>query len=154
MSLFSKEREVYMTQINKNRINAIEKIMVSARIPYYVKQYADERKLTIAQLIMKGFDSYRSNDKKHALERLKYHEDRMLHWKKIVLQHEQENNTKNQLCNIIKKQFLEQGRGGSDTKRQDMSWLESKAEQLCKNGVIVSAQELYDYCVREGDNEK
>ena len=123
--------------------------MVSARIPKYVKQYADEHKISISQLVMHGFDSYRETDIKHAIERLSYHEERVLHWKHVVLQNEQECNTKQQICNTIKQQFLDNGRGNQETKHQDIIWLQSKAENLLKEGIIITAQELYDFCVNK-----
>ena len=127
----------------------LDKIMVSARIPRYVKVYADEHKISISQLVMRGFDSYRETDVEHAIERLSYHEKRVLHWKYIVLQNEQTCNTKQQICNTIKQQFLDQGRGNPETKHRDLTWLQSKAENLVKEGIIVTAQELYNLCIKK-----
>ena len=127
----------------------LDKIMVSARIPRYVKDYADVHKISISQLVMRGFDSYRETDMKHAIERLSYHEERVLHWKYIVLQNEQTCNTKQQICNTIKQQFLDNGRGNPETKHQDIIWLQSRAENLVKEGIIVTAQELYTFCVKK-----
>lgn len=127
----------------------LDKIMVSARIPRYVKQYAKENNLSITDLIMIGFDTYRENDQKHAIERLNYHENRVIHWKKKVLQYEQERDTKQQKCITIKREFKKQGRGSPDTKIFDKNWLESKVSELKAEGIPINTEELYAFCVGE-----
>jgi len=126
----------------------LDKIMVSARIPKYVKKYADEHKISISQLLIAGFDLYRESDVKHAIERLSYHENRVLHWKHIVLHNEHECNTKQQICNTIKQQFLENNRGLPESKTQDMNWLETKTRNLLKEGIIITTEELYNFCTK------
>jgi len=133
----------------KNEKKMTEKVMVSSRIPYYVKEYANAKKLSIADLIMRGFDDFRSTDKEHALNRLEYHEKRVLHWKYIVLQDEQTCNTKVRICNTIRQDFLKAGRGHSATKRMDMSWCNAKADQLIEEGIIINGKELYEFCTQE-----
>lgn len=124
--------------------------MVSSRIPLYVKQYLEDKNLKIGDLIMRGFDEFRSTDIEHALSRLDYHEKRVLHWKGVVLQHEGECNTKHRICNTIRDEFLKQGRGHKETRRMDMNWVESKSKQLINEGIIVSPKELYKFCTCEG----
>jgi hypothetical protein len=133
----------------KTEFKDTDKVGVSSRIPMYVKKYASKRGITISQLIMKGFDAFRESDKEHALNRLDYHEKRVLHWKHIVLQDEEACNTKHHICNTIKKQFVKAGRGNVETKKQDMSWLQAKAEQMVNEGIIVTAHELYSFCMRK-----
>ena len=131
----------------------LDKVMVSARIPRYIKEYADKHNLSISQLLVKGFDSYRETDVEHAFERLSYHEKRVLHWRHIVLQQDEECNTKQRICNTIKADFLANGRGNKETYRMDMNWVKAKAEQLVNEGVIISPQELYDFCVNREKKE-
>jgi len=133
----------------RKEIKNTDKVMVSSRIPCYVKQYAEDKNIKIGDLIMKGFDEFRSTDIEHALNRLDYHEKRVLHWKGIVLHHEGECNTKHHICNTVKNDFVKQGRGMRETKRQDMSWCEAKSKNLINEGVIISPKELYDFCTRE-----
>jgi len=133
----------------KKELKNTDKVMVSSRIPVYVKQYIEDKKLKIGDLIMKGFDEYRATDKDHALNRLDYHEKRVLHWRHIVLQHDEECNTKHHICNTIKKDFVKQGRGTVSSRRQDLSWCEAKSEHLIDEGIIISPRELYDFCTRE-----
>jgi len=137
----------------KKQLNNTDKVMVSSRIPVYVKQYIEEKNLKIIDVIMKGFDEFRATDKDHALNRLDYHEKRVLHWRHIVLQHDEECNTKHHICNTIKHDFVKQGRGTVDSRRQDMSWCEAKAESLIDEGVIITPRELYEFCTRK-DNKK
>jgi len=126
----------------------VDKIMVSGRVPSYVKKYSEEHNITISQLLMKGFDEFRSTDRKHALNRLHYHEERVLHWRQIVLQQQEECNTKVQFCNTVREIFMEQGRGTEENKRYDMNWIKSKTEGLREKGVVVTPEELYEFCIR------
>ena len=119
--------------------------MVSGRIPSYVKEYCEKNNITISELMMKGFDEFRATDKDHALNRLDYHEKRVLHWRSIVLHHDEECNTKHHICNTIKKEFIEQGRGGN--KKQDMYWINSRAKNLQDEGIIITPRELYEFCI-------
>ena len=123
--------------------------MVSGRIPSYVKEYCEKNKITISQVLMAGFDSFRSTDSDHALTRLDYHEKRVLHWKGIVLHNDEECNTKHHICNTIKKDFESNGRGSSETRRQDMSWVEAKAKTLVEEGIIITPKELYNFCTND-----
>lgn len=127
----------------------MEKHHTTVRIPGYVINYCLEHNISFSELIMKGFDSFRATDTKHALSRLGYHEERVLHWKQIVLQNDNECGTKQQFCNTVRDVFREQGRGNKETKHEDMSWCEAKAESLLNKGVIVSKEELYNYCIKE-----
>jgi predicted GTPase len=136
----------------KKELKNTDKVMVSCRIPVYVKEYIEKKNLKIADIMMKGFDEFRSTDVEHALNRLDYHEKRVLHWRHIVLQNDEQCNTKYHICNTIKKTFVEQGRGTSDTLRMDMSWCTAKAEQLVNEGIIITGKELYGFCVR-GDGK-
>jgi len=97
---------------------------------------------------MKGFDSYRSTDTKHALNRLEYHENRVLHWKQIVLHNDNECGTKQQFCNTVRELFIKHGRGNPNDKRKDMSWCEAQSEKLLDKGVVVNKEELYEYCIK------
>ena len=130
----------------------LDKAMVSGRVPKYVKKYADDKKIPISKIIMAGFDAYRENDYNHAIERLRYHEERVIHWKRKVLLYENEINTKHQLCNTIKTQFVEQGRGAKETKRQDRSWLESKIDKLISEGIPITLDELYTFCIKRNND--
>lgn len=125
--------------------------MVSGRIPRYVKEYCEKNKITISELMMKGFDEFRATDKDHALTRLDYHEKRVLHWRMIVLQHDEESNTKHHICNTIKKDFIKAGRGSPDTKRFDMSWIQAKTKNLIDEGIIITPHELYEFCISKKD---
>jgi len=138
----------------KKEIKNTDKIMVSSRIPAYVKEYCEKNKLTIAQLLMKGFDEFRSTDMEHALSRLDYHEKRVLHWKGIVLQNEAECNTKHHICNTIKKDFIKNGRGSDDTRRMDVNWCKAKANQLVNEGIIITDKELYEFCRRDRNKQE
>jgi len=126
-----------------------EKVMVTGRVPSYVREYAQKNNITISQLLMAGFDSFRSTDSDHAISRLDYHEKRVLHWRAIVLQHDEECNTKHHICNTIKKEFEKAGRGHKETRREDMFWCNAKAEHLQDENIIISGRELYDFCVKE-----
>lgn len=119
----------------------------SVRIPEYIIKYAKQHNISFSKLVGAGFDVYRENDYRHAMERLRYHEERVLHWKQIVVQHEQESTTKYQFCSTIKEMFLEHGRGSLETKRQDLSWLEPRVVDLQKKGIPISLDELYNFCI-------
>jgi len=54
----------------KKELKNTDKVMVSGRIPVYVKQYADDKNIKINQLLMKGFDEFGSTDIEHAINRL------------------------------------------------------------------------------------
>ena len=122
--------------------------MVSGRVPNYVYDYAQNHNLSISDVIMRGFDSYRENDLSHAIERLRYHEDRVIQWRQIVLQHEQECNTKHTICNTIKKLFNDQCRGQRETKHLDLNWLQPKVNSLQEKGIPITIEELYEVCIR------
>lgn len=127
----------------------VDKVMVTGRVPSYVKKYCEKNNITISKLLMKGFDEFRSTDREHAMSRLNYHEERVLHWRQIVLQQQEECNTKVQFCNTVRETFQEQGRGTPETKRLDMSWINAKTLSLQKKGVVVTPDELYEFCIRE-----
>ena len=130
-------------------IKKSKKVMVSGRIPTYVKEYCEKNNITISKLLMQGFDSFRSTDKEHAVTRLEYHEKRVLHWRHIVLQHDEECNTKYHICNTIKAEFKKYGRGSPETRKEDMFWIKSKSESLQDEGVIITPKELYEFCINE-----
>jgi len=125
----------------------LEKIMVTGRVPKYVKKYARDHELTISDLLMAGFDSYREQDIAHAFERLSYHENRVLHWKQIVIQAESECNTKHAVCNTIKETFVSQGRGRPESMKEDKFWLSKRVQDLQSKGIPVTIDELYNFCV-------
>ena len=133
----------------KKTLKNTDKVMVSGRVPLYVKEYCETKNITISQLLMQGFDSFRNTDKDHALIRLDYHEKRVLHWRSIVLQHDEECNTKHHICNTLRNEFKKHGRGHKDTKREDMSWCDAKADQLINEGIIINGKELYDICTKD-----
>ena len=133
----------------KRELKKTDKIMVSCRIPIYVKEYIEKKNIKIGEVLMKGFDEFRATDRDHALTRLDYHEKRVLHWRHIVLQQDEECNTKYHICNTIKEDFLKAGRGSSTTKRQDMSWCEAKAGHLVDEGILMSGGELYEFCIKK-----
>jgi len=119
----------------------------SVRVPGYVLNYCIDKNISLSKLLMKGFDSFRSTDTKHAFNRLDYHEERVLHWKQIVLHNDNECGTKQQFCGTVVELFKEQGRGNPDNRRPDMNWLEAKAEALLEKGVVVTKEELYKMCI-------
>ena len=125
----------------------LEKIMVSGRVPKYVKQYAKDRDISISDLIMVGFDSYREQDVAHAFERLSYHENRVLHWKQIVIHAESACNTKHEICNTIKETFVSQNRGHPEDKKKDKFWLTNRVLELQAKGIPITIDELYSFCV-------
>ena len=133
----------------KKELNNTGKVMISSRIPIYVKEYCEKNNVKINDLIMRGFDIFRESDREHALSRLDYHEKRVLHWRHIVLQQDEECNTKRHICNTIKKDFIETGRGDKETYRMDMNWCKAKSEQLVNEGLIITPQELYEFCVKK-----
>jgi len=133
----------------KKELKKTDKIMVSCRIPMYVKEYIEKKNLKIHEVLMKGFDEFRATDRDHALNRLDYHEKRVLHWRHIVLQQDEECNTKYHICNTIKKDFVKQGRGHPDSRRMDMSWCKAKAEHLVEEGIIIGGEELYEFCTKK-----
>ena len=123
--------------------------MVSCRIPVYVKEYIESKNLKIGEVLIAGFDNFRATDKEHALNRLDYHEKRVLHWRSIVLQQDEECNTRYHICNTIKKDFIKNGRGHPETKREDINWIKAKAENLQDEGIIITPIELYNYCIKK-----
>lgn len=123
--------------------------MVSGRVPLYVVDYAKNHKISISDLIMTGFDRFRENDEKHAISRYNYHEERLIHWKQIVLQIQQECNTKQQLCNTVRDVFVENNRHNGFTKQQNKKWLEPKVDELIKKGIPITVDELYSICMKE-----
>ena len=126
--------------------NQLEKIVVNARIPRYVWKYAKDHLIGIGDLIMAGFDAYRENDVNHAFERLSYHENCVLHWKQIVLQHESACSTKHDICSTIKETFISQGRGQPETRKQDLYWIGTRVVDMQNKGITVTVNELYNYC--------
>ena len=131
------------------RQEKIEKIMVSARVPRYVVEFAKERDISLSELLMAGFDRYRENDVNHALERLSYHENRVLHWKQKVLHYDEESNTKERICNTIRGEFLKLGRGQPGNERLDKNWLSCKLIIFQRERIPISLDELYGYCIQE-----
>jgi len=130
----------------KKKLN--KKVMVSGRIPSYVKEYSENKKIPISKLLLAGFDAYRENDYNHAMSRLRYHEERVIHWKQKLIHRENEINTKEQFCITIKEAFVEQGRGNKEMKRQDMNWLEPKVDKLILEKIPITLEELYEFCIR------
>ena len=65
----------------------MDKKMVSGRIPLYVVEYVKSHNISISDLMMCGFDAFRENDYKHAMDRLLYHEERVIHWKQKLIHH-------------------------------------------------------------------
>jgi len=122
--------------------------MVSGRVPLYVVEYAKKRNIPISDLIMKGFDSFRENDIKHANDRYKYHEERVLHWRQKLIQIDEECNTKNNLCNTVREVFLENKRQYM-SKKENMIWLENKVDNLVDKGILISKEELYEFCTKK-----
>ena len=135
-----------MVSILTKKVEKNKKKMVSGRVPLYVVDYAKKQGLSMTDLMMKGFDAFRATDREHAVKRLEYHKNCVLHWTGVVLQSEEECNTKVRICNTIKADFLENGRGNSDSKRQDLSWCKARAEKLVEEGIIITGEELYEYC--------
>jgi len=127
----------------------LKKHGTSVRVYGYILNYCINNNINLNNLIMKGFDSYRHTDSKHALERLEYHENRVLHWKQIVLHNDNECGTKQQFCNTVIEAFKEHGRGSPESKTHDLNWLEGKAESLLDKGVVVTKEELYKMCKGE-----
>ena len=130
----------------------LEKIMVSGRVPKYVKKYAEAHEITISQLLMAGFDVYREKDAKHASERLSYHENRVLHWRRIVLHNDESCNTKVAFCNTVRDEFKKQGRGHQYNKRMDKNWLLPRVKKAVEQGIVLTVNELYAFCVKEENN--
>lgn len=124
-----------------------KKVIVTARVPKYVQKYANDHKISISQLLMAGFDTYRENDLAHAFERLTYHENRVLHWKQKLIHAEAETNTKQALCITIKDTFLSQGRGHPETRKMDKGWLEPRVRDIQSKGIPITVEELYEFCI-------
>ena len=129
-----------------------KKVMASGRVPEYITKFAKDRKITISELIEAGFDRYREQDVEHAFERLRYHEECVLHWKGIVLQNEQSCNTKHSICNTIREEFQKQGRGHPANKHQDKTWLQPRVKKVSMQGIPMTVDELYDFCVKPDPN--
>jgi hypothetical protein len=125
----------------------MQKIMVSARIPPYIKKYFSNNNISISQALEFAFQKYRETEKNYCVKKWREAEENVLHWKQKVLHFEQECNTKQQKCNTIKETFLDLGRGNPDMIKQDKAWLEPKVEQLQKEGVSINVNELYEYCI-------
>lgn len=130
----------------------LEKTVVSGRVPKYVKKYADDHNLSISQLLMAGFDAYREQDIVHASERLSYHENRCLHWRGICLQNTEESKQKTDFVNIIRTEFKQQGRGHPHDKNQDKTWLQARVKTAQKHGILLTVDELYEFCVKSDKN--
>jgi hypothetical protein len=129
-----------------------KKVMATARVPEYITKYAKDRKITISELIEAGFDRYREQDQVHASERLRYHEECVLHWRGIVLQNDHSCNTKLSFCNTVRKEFQEQGRGHPSSKSQDKIWLQPRVKKGQAEGLFLTVDELYDFCVKPDKN--
>jgi hypothetical protein len=127
----------------------LEKMMVSGRIPLYVKKYAELNKLSISELVMAGFDSYREKDVEHAIERLSYHEKRVLHWKQVVLQNEELSNTELVFCNTVRDEFRRQERGHRENRRQDEEWLLTRVKKGQAEGYKITLNKLYNFCISD-----
>jgi len=132
----------------------LEKVMVSGRIPKYVTKYAKDRELSISDLIMAGFDAYRESDSEHAIERLSYHENRVLHWRKLVLQNDQLSNTELSFCNTVRDEFIKQDRGHPETIRQDESWLIPRVRKGQAEGYKITLKKLYNFCNTDKNDGK
>lgn len=130
----------------------LEKVMVSGRVPRYVKKYAELNKLSISDLISAGFDVYRERDKEHAIERLRYHKERVLHWEGVVLQDEHMCNTEHVICNTIREEFRRQERGRPENKRQDEEWLIPRVRRLQAEGHKTTLTSLYKFCTSDENN--
>ena len=132
--------------------NLLEKTVVSVRIPKYVRKYANDHELSLSQLLIAGFDVYREKDVKHASERLSYHENRVLHWRRIVLHNEESCTTKQSFCSTIRDEFRQQGRGHPHSRRMDRVWLQSRVKKAQAQGIVLTVDELYEFCVKEENN--
>lgn len=130
----------------------LKKIMVSGRVPEYVKKYAEDNKIKISELIMAGFDRYREQDVVHAIERLSYHKNRVIHWEGVVLRNDNECNTKVSFCNTVRKEFKEQGRGHPSNRSMDRVWLQQRVKNAQKQGILLTVDELYDFCIKDKNN--
>lgn len=129
-----------------------EKVMASGRVPKYITKYAKDRKITISDLIEAGFDRYREQDAAHASERLRYHEECVIQWKRIVLQNEVGCHTKISFCNTIRAEFQQQGRGHPHNRSQDKVWLQPRVKKGQAEGLYLTVDELYDFCVKPDPN--
>ena len=138
-----------LTDRGKVDTRNLEKKVVTGRVPKYVVNYAKGHDLSISDLIMAGFDTYRENDLSHAFERLSYHEERCIHWKQKLIHAESETNTKHALCITVKETFLSQGRGQPGNKRMDRNWLEPRIRDMQSKGIPITLEELYDFCISE-----
>jgi len=127
----------------------LEKKVVTGRVPKYVTKYAKEHDLSISDLIMAGFDTYRENDLAHSFERLSYHEERCMHWKQKLIHAESETNTKHALCITVKDTFLSQGRGHPETKKMDIGWLEPRVRDMQSKSIPITVDELYEFCCND-----
>jgi len=114
----------------------------------FCRYIAKKHNISYSELIMAGFDSFRENDIKHANNRYKYHEERLLHWRQKLIQIDDECNKKTQMCNTVREVFLENNRQHIG-KRENMNWLETKVDSLLENGIIVSKEELYEFCTKK-----
>ena len=109
--------------------------------------YCKKRGIPHATIFTAGFDAYRENDADHAEERMRYHEERVLHWRQTVTQNTAECVTKQQMCNTVRELFVEQGRGQPNERRMDINWLTSRVNSLQDKGILISVDELYDICI-------
>ena len=126
----------------------MEKKMVSGRVPLYVVKYVKDHNISYSDLLMAGFDAYRENDEKHALQRLQYHEERVIHWRQNVIQIQDECNTKQRICNTVKETFLENKRDKGYTERQNKQWLQPKVADMVKQNIPITVDELYEFCMK------
>jgi len=125
-----------------------QKSMVSGRIPSNVKKYFAKNNISISKALMFAYEKYREFDEQYAMKKLREAEENVLHWKQIVLHHEEQCNTKDRLCITIKDTFIDQGRGDASTIVQDKYWLENKVKRLQNQGVAITLDELYEFCIR------
>lgn len=126
--------------------------MVSGRVPKYVKKYAEDNKLSISQLLMAGFDAYREKDIEHAIERLRYHENRVIHWKQVVIQNEDVCHTETEFCNTVREEFKKQDRGHPSNIKQDEQWLIPRVQKAQAEGLHITLTQLYKFCITDKNN--
>ena len=127
----------------------LQKIMVTGRIPLYMKEYFEKNNISIAKAIEFAFEKYRENDYDFCMNKLHFYEEKVLHYRQKVLHMDNESNTKTLECNTIRDTFQSLGRGSPENKKQDMNWLKPKVVVLQKKGIAISSEELYQYCTKQ-----
>ena len=128
------------------------KVTATGRIPLHVRKFCQAKGISIADLMMEGYYYLVSQEKDYAQQKLIEAERDVIHWRSIVLQHDNDCNKKVELCNTIRKEFsrptdtFPNGRGQPGEEKIDKDWLKTRLKRLQDESIYMTVDELYDFC--------